>query len=813
MIINYIKLAIRNLLRYKGYSLINILGLAVGLAASLIIILFVSDELSYDKYHEKSDRIFRLSREWFNDDGSTSLHLATVAAPIGPLLKNDYPDIILESVRMMGGYEMLFRRGETVFIEARSYFADSNYFKVFSDEMIKGDPLTALKNPYGVILSESTARRYFGEEDPMGGIIEFDSPVSSDVVPMKVTGIMKDPRHNSHVKIDILASIGTIENFLGREHMTTNWSNNMFFTYLLLQENYKPGNLQLLLPEFLNRHLEEEYSKITEETGLMPCDRNALHIINLGDIHLYSHLSMEAEANGNSDNVYLFSIIAFIIVLIACINYMNLSTARAGRRAKEIGLRKVMGADKRSIRRQFLGETFLVSMISLILALIIVEIMLPFINEFLSKELTLFGANTMSTLIFSGMLILITSILAGMYPAFYLSSFRPYAALKYFRGGGSGNLRKVLVVTQFSLSIALIIGVTIVFLQVRLMKNKDLGFNSEQILIVQADQQLFNKIDAFKSEVVKNPDVLSVTMSSLIPSDMLVNNHGGKTLEGGEELPFSFRLAAVETDYDYFDTYDIEMIAGRAFSKKFGTDDSLAFIINKTAVEKLGWKVDEAVGKPLMYGGRKGRIIGVTGDFHFESLHNQIVPVIFRISRQNAYRLSIRTSGERIKETISYIENLFSEIRPGYPFTFTFLDEKLNELYEAENKQVTLLFMFSILSIFVSCLGLFGLASFTAEQRTREIGIRKVFGATTGNVVTLLSREFLKWVLLANIVAWPLSWFLMREWLSSFAYRVDLSIWIFLFAGITALVISTLTVSIQAIRAANSNPVSSIRYE
>lgn len=811
---NYIKLALRNLLRYKGYSLINITGLALGLAASMIIILYVIDELSYDRFHEKSDRIYRVSREWFNEDGTSNLHLARVAAPVAELLKNDYPDAIEESMRVFGGREMLFRRGEFFYIESRSYFAGPQFFRIFSYDLLRGDPEKALAEPFSVVLTESVAERYFRDEDPMGKMIEFDSPVSNDVVQLKVTGIMEDMPGNTHLKIDILISFETIVGFFGREAMTTNWWNNNYLTYLLLAPNYDVEDLKKEIPGFLDRHLGESYSDYTERTGLKPSDRNSLHLLSLTDIHLHGHLTAEAEPNSDIRTIYIFSIIAFMIILVACINFMNLSTARAGRRAKEIGLRKVMGAQRKQISFQFLGESILITFIAMFIGLLIVELTLPAFNRFLDKSLTLFGEDSLIILGIALALALITGLLSGSYPAIYLSSFRPYSVIKYSSGRRSGLIRKVLVVFQFSTSIALIVAVIVIYSQMQLLREKDLGYEREEVMQVEADQQFFNKLEAFRSEVMKNPKVRSVTRSSLIPSDMLVNNAGGATLDGEELLPLSFRLAVIDCDYEYFKTYKINFAEGRPFSKEYGLDDSLSFILNETAVKRLGWDPAEAVGKPFAYGGKRGRIIGVTKDFYFESLHNEIVPVIFRFGDPgNMFRLSIRVHPEGKTETIRFIEEVYSQTRPGYPFNYQFIDEILYDLYDRESNQAVILGLFTVLSLVIACLGLLGLASFTAEQRTREIGVRKVFGASAGDVVLLLSKEFLKWVLIANIIAWPVAYLLMEEWLSNFAYSIDMSVWIFLASAVVALLIALTTVILQAYRAANLDPVRALRYE
>ncbi len=727
MLKNYFKIAFRNLARFKIYSFINIAGLAVGMAVSILIILYIQEELSYDKFHKNADRIYRLSREWFNEDGTSSLHLARVAPPIGPLLKNDFPNTIEEVTRVISDYSTFLRVDNKTFVEDKFFWAEDNFFKIFSFKMIKGNPETALKDPYSVVLTESMAKKYFGNEDPIGKTILYERQNN-----LKVTGVIEDVPENSHFKFDFLGSFITLNDYIGVENLTTNWGSNNYVTYLLLPKNFPASELEKQFPSFLDKHLTQIY---TQERGTPPSVKpskvNQLHLWKLTDIHLHSHLTTELEENGDINDVYIFSIIALFILLIACINFMNLATARSAKRAREIGMRKVLGAYKKQLMLQFIGESLMISFIAMLIAVVIVEAALPFFNNFIDKHLSLnyFG----NPIVIIGLLglTLIVGLISGSYPAFLLSSF---STIKVLKGNNSSSrkstFRTVLVVAQFTISIVLIICMGIVYSQMQYFKNKDLGYDKNRIVILPSNQDMRKNIESVKSQLFENPNILNVTSSRLVPSDMLLNSWGGQLVGGDETIPLNFRLAVDEVDYDFIKTYGLQLIAGRDFSREFGTDDTAAFILNEAAVKQLGWNPREAIGKKMIYGQREGQVIGVINNFNFESLHNKIVPIILLISKTGNSQFSVKISGKDISGTLGFLKRKWTELRPDYPFEYTFLESQLDELYTPEKKLGEIFGVFSLLAVIIACLGLFGLASFAAEQRTKEIGIRKVLGAS-----------------------------------------------------------------------------------
>ncbi len=809
---NYLKIASRNLFKYKTYTLINILGLSVGIACTILILLFVKDELSYDKFYKNHDRIYRVTREWLNNDGESSLHLARVAPPIAMLLKNDYPDLIEEIARVRAGFNTLIKLDDgRSFVEQELFWAEENFFRIFDYEFIYGNPESALKEPNSIVLTKSIAEKYFGDENPVDKVINYEDRVS-----LKVTGVINNLPQNTHFQFDILGSFKTLVPVFGEEYFRTNWSSNNYLTYILFPENVTPETLESRFPEFLDRHLSDREGDGTVDTPVrMPHETNILHLQRLTDIHLKSHLSSEVGENGNIDNIYLFVIIALFILGIACINFMNLATARSAKRAREIGMRKVLGALRQQLVYQFLGESFFISLLSLIVAIIMVELMLPSFNTFAGKELSL---NIFSDPFIGGGLVLflfIVSLISGSYPAAYLSGFIPVEVLKSKVGLKSGSIlfRKILVVSQFTISIALIIAVGIVIDQMKFMQNKDLGFTKEQIVLLPADNTMWDKAESIKGRLKMNPGVVNASFSRLVPSDRLLNSWGARTKDGDNPGQVPFRIAVIEIDYDFFNTYDMEIVAGRMQSREFASDSAEAFVLNEEAVKKLGWlPVENAVGRPFVYGNRSGRIVGVVADNNFESLHNKIAPQIYVIQPQ-VHRVSVRVNPENLKATLAFLENEWSGLRPDYPFEYTFLDERFEELYREEARLGELTGMFSGLAIFIACLGLFGLASFEAEQKTKEIGIRKTLGATVSSIVINLSSEFLKLVLISNLIAWPVAFWGMKEWLGTFAYSTSISAVTFIMAGTAALIISLLTVSFQSVKAALANPIKSLHYE
>ncbi|MEO3408470.1 ABC transporter permease [Mucilaginibacter sp. CAU 1740] len=808
MIKNYLRSAFRNIARHKFISFINIFGLTIGLTCCLLILTYIVKELSYDKFNHNAPNIYRVSRSFNTGDGVVNLHLGAVAPPFGPLLKNEFPDIKMVT-RLFPNGDVVLRYKEKLFSETGSYFADENFFKFFDIQTIAGDPKTSLNEPYTVMMTEDMARKYFGNEDPINKEIRLDNTAN-----FKVTGIFKPFPANSQMHPQMLISFNTLndDKIYGRNALQTNWGNNSFFTYLMMPDNYNMDRIVSQFPAFIDKYMRFpgqaanfKQSKFTQ-----------LHIQKFLDIHLHSHLDDEVEQNGDITRVYIFSAIALFILLIACINYMNLSTARSTLRAKEIGIRKVIGAQQQEIITQFLSESVLVTYFSLVLALILTWALLPLINRF--SELGLSIDSLYHPMILTSVLLLplVIGLISGIYPAIFMSSFKPIKVLKGILKVGSGNIsfRKVLVVVQFSISIILIVATTIVFQQLRYIQTKSLGFNKDHLLTIPGIPA--NQFEAFKADILRDPMIKDVGRSSRIPSGRLLDDQGASVFDGDKALPVKADIKCINTDYGFIPTYGIKLAAGRNFSRDFATDSN-NFVINTTTVKVLGWKTPEsAIGRDMSYGSRKGKVIGVVNDFHFESLHQNIVPLLMEMppfDNNNYGKVSIKISGSNTNAALATIEQTWKKYQPETPFRYTFLDERFQRLYNAEQQQSHLFTIFSCLAIFIACLGLFGLSAFTISQRVKEIGVRKVLGASIPQIVTELSKDFLKLVIVAAIIALPIAWYAMSKWLLDFAFRVSIQWWVFVMAGVIALIIAFATISFQSIKAALANPVKSLRSE
>jgi len=801
MLKNYLKIAYRNIKKHMGYSLINVAGLAIGMACCILILLFVFDELSYDKFHENHDRIIRVTRKWFNEDGVVNLHLGHVAPPVAPLLKNDFPEII-HAVRIIGIGGLLVGNDSAFYEETRFFFAEEDIFKVFTFDMIAGDPETALRDPFSVVITDEMAERYFGTEDPIGKSLTIQA--SSQKADMKVTGVIKPLPHNSHFHTDFLGSFKTYEAVVGDRELQS-WASNNYATYLLLPEDYDINRLKSQLDPFIDRHMSEGRSA-----------RTKLELQPLTDIHLYSHLDSEIEANSDITYVYVFSIIALFVLLIACVNFMNLATARSAGRAKEVGLRKVIGAQRPQLIRQFLSESIITAVISLLIALGIVLLVLPKFNQFVGRDLFLNISENISLFFFLFFIAIFVGLVSGIYPAVFLSAFKPVRVLKGNLDAGRKGLsfRTVLVVFQFATSIILIICVGIVSSQLDYMQSRNLGFDEEHVVVLPSSPAIIFRLEGFKTRLLQNPNILSVSAAKRVPSGRLLDSSGARVLSGETSQPINFRIAQLMVDYDYIPTFKMEMAAGRNFSRDMGTDPDQAFILNEAAVKRIGWKsAEEAIGKGFGYGQRNGQITGVVKDFHFESLHQEISPIVMFLSKTDLAQISIRIGPENIPQTMAFLKDIWAELRPNYPFSYYFIDENFDQLYRSEENLQRIFSYFAFLSVLIGCLGLFGLASYSAERRTKEIGIRKVLGASATGLAILLSKELTKWILLANVIAWPAAYLIMSRWLQNFAYRSGIAFGTFLIAGGIAWVIAFLTVSYQAIKASLADPIAALKYE
>lgn len=794
MIKNYFKIALRNLWKHKVFSFINVTGLSIGITACFFIFMYVGFELSYDNMHSKADRIYRLVTDIKTP--TETINTGVTAWPFAPNIKADFPEV--ESFVRISGGSFLVRRGNVKFQEERSAFADSSFFKVFDFKLIKGDPKTALSEIATIVFSESAAKKYFGNTDPVGQTVL----LTGDAIPAKVTGVMKDIPENSQIKADMLISMVSLTQKFNKG-LDNQWGNFGASSYLLLKPGTNPKRLEAQLPAFLERRngAEEKKQQMFYKLLLEP----------LKSVYLRSTRS--GQESGSITNVYVFAIVAIFILLIACVNFVNLTTARSVERAKEVGIRKVVGAERSQLARQFIDESVILCLIAFLLTIVLSVLFLPLFNQLAGK--------TISAGIFSNWyyitLLFITSVgiglIAGLYPALVLSAFKPVSVLKgRFSSGNKGNaLRKTLVIAQFTISIALIIGTIVVYTQMSFMQNRDLGFAKDQMLILDTNGDPAG--NALKEAIATIPGVKSTANSSSVPGGGNPGAYSEIENKKGDLQIANLDLYFV--DWDYVNQFKIKMVAGRAFSREFGTDTAQAMLLNEAAVKLFGYSSpQQAIGRRFKQWGREGKIVGVMKDFHFRSLQEVIKPLSMRIELKNLGLISVKMSSQNTPATLAAIENKWKTFIPKRPFNYYFLDEFFDRQYRAEQRFGKLFLNFAVLAIFISCLGLLGLASYSTLQRTREIGIRKVLGATVPGIVNLLSKDFLVLVAISFLVASPIAGLFMHYyWLKGFAYRIDISWWIFAIAGILALVIALGTISFQAIRAATSNPVKSLRSE
>jgi putative ABC transport system permease protein len=806
MIKNYFKIAFRNLMKYKFISFINLFGLTVGLACCLLITSYILNELSFDRYNKNAKNIYRIERTFLNaETGAHSLELGAVAPPFAPLLENDFKNI-KQATRLLPVSSIPVKYGENIFNEKGLFFAEQNVFNVFDFKVTEGNPANALAEPFSVMLDQKTAKKYFGNSDPLNKVIRLGNQYDC-----KVTGLFKDLPENSHWHPEMLLSFNTLKDsaVYGAENLRTNWGNNAFYTYLLVPDHFNVKNFEAQLPAFQNRH-------IPADGKFKASDYSVLTLRKLTDIHLYAHTDEEIEINGDIKRVYIFAAIALFILLIACINYMNLSSARSVLRAKEIGVRKTAGAGKGELITQFLSESVFIAWLAAALAFALTVVALPGLNQLSGQNLSVNNLLHWNVLIVILLVPFVVGILSGIYPALYLSSFEPVKVLKGIikKGGGNISFRKVLVVFQFSISIVLIIATVIVFQQLNYIQSKSLGFDKDHVVTIRYNSGLDHSYQSFKDELLSNSNIKEVALSSRIPSGRLLDSQGSQLNRGDSLAPSKADIKYVVADEDFIPTYGIKIVAGRNFSKDYGMDTS-SFLINATAVKALELKSNEAaIGKQFQYGDRKGTIVGVFNDFNFESLHQRIIPLVLyeRTSGDGYGNISIKTSGN-VPAALAQIEKTWKKYLPEIPYEYKFLDARYAKLYEAENKESSILIIFSCIAIFIACLGLFGLSAFTITQRVKEIGIRKVLGASTGSIVELISKEFLLLVVIAAVIAFPVAWYLMNHWLHNFAYRINIAWWVFVVAGIIAFLIAFATISFQAVKAAISNPVKSLRSE
>jgi len=807
MLRNYLKIAVRNLWKNKGFSAINILGLALGIATCLLITLYVLDELSYDRYHEKSDRIFRVNVDL--KFGGTEQKFAVGPDPLASTMVSLYPQVE-NAVRFRGYGSSVVKKGDQNIKEEKIISADSTLFDVFSFPVIEGNPKKALAAPNSVVITESIAKKYFKTTNVVGKSLRFDN--STDYT---ITGVIRDMPPNSHFNFDFFVSLSGSE-----ESRRGIWLSFNFNTYLLLKKGTDPKAVEAKFNEIYTKFMwpqAKQVLNINEEDFNKSGNYIRLSMMPLTDIHLFSDRVAELAPNSDIQMVYIFTIIAVLILLIACVNFMNLSTARSANRAKEVGIRKVLGTQRINLVKQFLTESVMMSVISFLVAVGIALLLLPYFNQLAVKHLNLLPTEHPVLLPILLLFAIAVGLLAGSYPAFYLSAFQPIEVLKgkLSKGFKSSYFRSGLVVLQFFISIALIIATIVIYRQLNYIQNKKLGFNKEQVVTIHDTYVLQSKIETFKNEVLKQTGVVSGTVSGYLPVPS--GRSDNSFFPEGEiinEKAVSMQFWGI--DHDYLPTLGIQLAQGRNFSNEFSTDSN-AIILNESAARLFGYL--DPIGKQITtfedVATKKMRtytVIGVVKNFHFESLRENVGALSFCLSPSTGLT-SFRIKTDEVGNTVKAIEKIWKKLAPGESFSYTFMNEDFNNVYRSEQRVGKIFISFALLAIFIACLGLFGLATYAAEQRTKEIGIRKVLGASVGNVVGMLSKDFLKLVIIAAFFAFPLSWWAMHKWLEDFAYRIDIGWWVFLVAGVIALLIALLTVSFQAVKAAIANPVKSLRTE
>ncbi|HWV65905.1 ABC transporter permease [Chitinophaga sp.] len=802
MISTYFKIAWRSLSRSKMYSLINIVGLTVGIACCILIVLYVKDELSYDKYHRNYNEIYRVLHA-YREQSDRPLpppgpgeYQVWGNAPVAPALKADFPEI-RETARFTSPVTLLLQHNDKRFQESSLVFADSTLFDLFSWKMLYGNRNTALAAPNSIVLTESLASKYFGDSNPVGQVFKTD-----DNNALTVTGVMEDVPSNSHFTFTGLLSMSTF--YRNRPEIFNEWGYVDFYTYFLLNKNADIRTLQARVPAFLKRHIPGE-------------PNYAIAFEPLKDAYLRSAAMRQPGATGSLANVYIFSLVAAFILFIAGINFINLTTARSMERAREIGVRKAVGAHQQSLILQYLVEAVVISMLATLLAFALVFVLLPMVRNMSGKPLPYTDLLSWKMIVVLILTPFLVGIPAGIYPALVLSRFKPALVLKgKFHSSDKGiQLRKGLVIFQFSLSIALIACTAIVFSQLDHLRSHNLGFRQDQMLVIDygGDAEVNKNIEAVKATLASNPAVLAITASRAVPGEFFPNAHTVIASRSGEMVPFGPGL--YEIDVDFLPAYEMKMAAGRAYSRDFPADMEQSMVINEAAAKQWGYAdPKEIIGKNFEQWGRKGTVIGVVKDFNYQSLHKKVEPLALRMAPSEMLnRLSVRIKTAQISKTISELEHTWNALEPQRPFKYSFLDQAFNEQYLKDVRFGEIFAAFGTLTIFIACLGLFGLATFSTEKRLKEIGIRKVLGASITSIVGLLSGDFIKLVLVAILIATPLGWWGMHRWLNGFAYRVDIHWWTFGMAGLAAVLIALLTVGFLALKAARMNPVKSLKAE
>ncbi|MEO9022014.1 MAG: ABC transporter permease [Ginsengibacter sp.] len=806
MIKNYFKTAFRNLMKHKTFSFINIAGLSIGIAVCFIIMMYVQNELSFDRFNKNADRIVRIVFK--ADINGGKIFEANVMPPVAQAMKNDYPEVQDATRLQVAGTPKITYKNKS-FKDDKMAFVDPNFFNIFTLLLFEGDAKTALQQPNTVIISKAIAKKYFGDEDPIGKTLNFPDDKNAS---FKVTGVIDKVPANSHFHFDLFASMLSLD-----DAKSNSWMGSNYFTYLLLKKGTDYKKLASKLPGMVEKYMGPQIQQnmgISLKQFITKGNHLGFALQPLTSIHLYSHANYELSPAGNAMYVYIFGAIAIFMLLIACINFINLSTASASQRAKEVGVRKVIGSGKIQLIKQFLIESGLLVFIALLISSVLVKLALPVFNSISGQDLY-FDFSLKIILAFIGLGLLV-SFIAGLYPAFYLSSFKPIEVLKgkFTTGSKSFGLRSSLVVFQFFISVGLIIVTIVVWQQMKFIQNRNLGYNKEQLLTIPNSYALGKNEEVYKQELLNDPRVVNATVSSYKPAGPSSGSNAlAYPLGHDNEI---MRTQEYHVDENYIPTFEMKMVNGRNFSKDFATD-STAMIINESAAKAFGWNDLTAVGQTVVrQNSNRGNdvsfhVIGVVKDFNFQSLHEPITPLLMTLDPDWGLIFKVKTAD--IKGLVASMKSKWGQFNTGEPFKFTFMDDLYNKTYTAEQNTGTILNIFALLTIFVACLGLFGLVTFTAQQRTKEIGIRKVLGASVTSITKMLSKDFLKLVSIASLIAFPVGWWAMNKWLQSFAYRIHISWWIFFISGFVAILIALITVSFQAIKAALANPVESLRSE
>ncbi|KAA0992429.1 ABC transporter permease [Dyadobacter aurulentus] len=788
MIKNYIKIAWRNIVRQKAYSALNIAGLSIGMACSILILLWVRNELSYDRFHANADQLFRLTCN------AGDFRAAVTPAGMASGLQAQMPQIEA-SVRTSKSVTSLFEAGEKKFEEKRVLFVDSNFLQIFSFPLLKGEIRTALSNPGKLLITEEMAKKYYGTQDPIGKVIRRNNQEN-----FTIAGVLANTPSNSHLQFDFLIPMSTLARY-DNDLKTGTWGNFNFYTYFKINKNTNTTTAGL-------NALGEQIYKLYKAHGqVMKVD---FHLQPLTAIHLHSDLQIDVPGHGNMQYVNIFFVVAIFILAVACINFMNLATARSERRAKEVGLRKVVGAGRYQLIAQFLGESLIFSFLSLFIAVGIVYLLLPVFEMLTEKALNIQLLDGRLLLSLAGIAVL-TGLISGSYPALFLSGFAPVKVLKGKLRMAGANLyfRNGLVVTQFVVAIVLLVGTAIVYKQLNFIKDRNLGFDKSNLLYLPMTGELWGKKQALKTALAQSPLTENFSIISDLPTAL---TSGTVDLEwDGQVTKNEVVVPSMDVDENFVSVFKTTLLAGRGFSREFSGDSS-SYVINEKAMQIMGMNVNNAVGKSITFSESRGTIVGVVKNFHFKSLQYAVEPLILRLNRWGGVVI-VRTQGGTNEATITKLGEINRQLNPAYPFTYGFLDKDLDNLYRSEQQMGNIFNLFAGLAIFISCLGLYGLSAFMAEQRKKEIGVRKVLGATVAGVVTLLSRDFLKLIAIAIVLASPIAWYAMDRWLADFAYQTTIDWWIFALAGLTAAAIALLTVSFQSIKAALMNPVKSLQSE